>query len=164
MSIIGRDADRLKLAYDEISKACRDRANQKIECLSLDVSRDMLQVQQSLQELEERLGTCYMLVNSAGYSVCGKVEDTAELNLRRLLEINLAGTFFCTKAVVPSMKIARQGKIVLVGSQASLLGETPLVIIITFLPLLPELTATLHSLACSWPKTRGIRCYGPIVS
>ncbi|KAL7305796.1 hypothetical protein TKK_0002044 [Trichogramma kaykai] len=122
ITIVGRDNERLKLAYDEIIQHCKNRKDQKIECLSLDVSRSAIAVATAFADHETRLGQCYMLVNCAGNAVCGKIEDTAEMTLKHMLDVNLVGSYNCVKAIVPGMKTAKEGKIVLVGSQASLLG------------------------------------------
>lgn len=111
------------MARADIIEACRDKENQKVECISLDVTLDFDRVQSVIDELDSKQGPCYMMVNCAGTAVCGKIEDTTEEMFNLLLKLNLVGSYYCTKAVVPKMKQAREGRIVLVGSQASLLGK-----------------------------------------
>ncbi|XP_014209070.1 3-ketodihydrosphingosine reductase [Copidosoma floridanum] len=120
--IIARNLEKLTMAQSEILEACRDKKTQQIEGISMDISLDYGRVLTAIDELENRLGPIYMLVNCAGTAVCGKIEDTTSDMFNLLLQLNLAGSYYCTKAVVPKMKQAREGRIVLVGSQASLLG------------------------------------------
>lgn len=124
MTIVARNLERLKLARDDVHAACRHGEAQKVECLSLDVGRDCGQVERAINELQDNLGTCHMLVSCAGTAVGGRIEDTSEEMARHLVDLNLMGNYYVTRAVVPRMKAARDGKIVIVGSQASLLGES----------------------------------------
>lgn len=69
------------------------------------------------------MGPIYMLVNCAGTAICGKIEDTTIDNLKWMINLNLMGTYYCTKAVIPRMKSAKDGIIVITSSQAALLGK-----------------------------------------
>jgi 3-oxoacyl-[acyl-carrier protein] reductase len=67
------------------------------------------------------IGTVDILINNAG-GVVGQVgrplEDVSDGDWRVIVETNLTGTFFCTRAVVPGMKAARYGRIVNISSGA----------------------------------------------
>lgn len=122
MTIIARNWERLEQARAEIASACRNKDSQRIDCLSLNIGQNYEQIEGAFNELQERHGPIYMLVNCAGTAVCGRIEDTSPETLKHMVDLNLIGSYYCSKAVVPKMKISREGKILLVSSQAALLG------------------------------------------
>jgi len=68
------------------------------------------------------LGGLDVLVNSAGIWEGGPMEESDESLWDRTIDINLKGTFFCTRAALPALT-ARGGNIVNLGSDAGLIGE-----------------------------------------
>ncbi|XP_033224468.1 3-ketodihydrosphingosine reductase [Belonocnema kinseyi] len=122
VTIIARDIQKLESAKSEIVRACRDRDTQKVEYFSLDIGKSYEDVEKSLHDLEKSMGPIYMLVNCAGTAICGKIEDTTAESLKLMVDLNFLGTFYCIKAVVPSMKSRKEGIIVLTSSQAACLG------------------------------------------
>jgi NAD(P)-dependent dehydrogenase (short-subunit alcohol dehydrogenase family) len=75
-----------------------------------------------LAEHERELGPVEVLVNGAGILVRGLAEETSPADFRRVLEVNLTGAFLCARAVIPSMKARRSGRIVNVASISATLG------------------------------------------
>ena len=73
-------------------------------------------------EVAERLGTIDILVNNAGVYRPLSIEDTTEDDWDAQIDINLKGTFFMTKAVVPVMKAKGAGKIINIASTLGLVG------------------------------------------
>lgn len=104
-------------------KVRKNKNTQRVEYLSLDVTTNYEELHKTFMELEKRMGPIYMLVNCAGSSACAKVEDTSIVDLHKMVDLNFLGTYYCIKAVVPSMKTAREGIIVLTSSQAGLIGS-----------------------------------------
>ncbi|HEY8037299.1 MAG TPA: SDR family NAD(P)-dependent oxidoreductase [Methylobacter sp.] len=66
-------------------------------------------------------GVLNILVNNAGIADFGTVENTSLDVWNRIMAVNLNGTFFCSKAAIPSMK-AHGGSIVNFGSVAGVVG------------------------------------------
>ncbi|CAK9805015.1 3-ketodihydrosphingosine reductase [Anthophora plagiata] len=122
VTIIARDVQKLEVAKNEIIRACKNKDAQKVEYLSLDISQDYNVVEKALSDLERTMGPIYMLVNCAGTAICGKIEDTSVADLKKMIDINFIGTYYCIKAVVQRMKSSQEGIIVLTSSQAALLG------------------------------------------
>lgn len=122
VTIIARDVQKLEAAREEIMHACINKDVQKVEYLSLDVSKSYEAVEKAFSDLERTMGPVYMLVNCAGLAICGKIEDTSTESLQQMININFLGTYYCIKAVVPRMKTSREGIVILTGSQAALLG------------------------------------------
>ncbi|XP_043505635.1 3-ketodihydrosphingosine reductase [Polistes fuscatus] len=122
VTIIARDVEKLEKAKYEIMQACKNKDTQRVEYLPLDVIQDYEEIQKAFMELEKTMGPIYMLINCAGSSMCAKIEDTSTSDVRKMMDLNFFGTYNCIKAVVQSMKTAKDGIIVLTASQASLLG------------------------------------------
>ncbi len=74
------------------------------------------------EEHERVLGPCDVLVNNAGILERGPAETLGAAAFRRVLDVNLVGTFLCARAVIPSMKRRRRGRIVNVASISGTVG------------------------------------------
>lgn len=73
--------------------------------------------------IEERVGAPYALVHNAGISAAGMVEE-ADIDLwQRMFATHVMGPVALTKALLPSMRAAGEGRIVLVGSSAGVRGQ-----------------------------------------
>jgi 3alpha(or 20beta)-hydroxysteroid dehydrogenase len=77
------------------------------------------------QQLVERTladtGRIDILVNNAGILAFSTVEDTDTDMFRRILDINVTGSFLGMRAVIPAMKQAKSGAIVNLSSSAAIL-------------------------------------------
>jgi NAD(P)-dependent dehydrogenase (short-subunit alcohol dehydrogenase family) len=87
----------------------------------LDVT-DSGQVAAAVEATTDRFGTLDVLVNNAGVSYFGGVEESDEEAVRRLFEINFFGLMRMTAAVLPVMRAQRSGTIVNLASIAGLNG------------------------------------------
>jgi len=64
----------------------------------------------------ERFGRLDVMISNAGFGYYGTVEETPEEEFRRLLEVNLMGTFYGIQAALPVMRRQGSGHIVNVAS------------------------------------------------
>lgn len=64
----------------------------------------------------ERFGSLDVLVTSAGIGDAGPVHMVEEAAWQRVIDINLSGTFFSAKAVLPQMMQQRSGSIITIAS------------------------------------------------
>jgi 2-deoxy-D-gluconate 3-dehydrogenase len=71
---------------------------------------------------ETRFGRLDILVNNAGIMCASRAEDTALADWQAVLDINLTGAFLCAQAAYPAMRRQNGGKIINIGSLASLFG------------------------------------------
>lgn len=62
------------------------------------------------------------LVNNAGIALGGFLEQVEEDELRRVLDVNVVGAWALTKAVLPSMRERRAGRIVMVSSVSGIMA------------------------------------------
>lgn len=75
-------------------------------------------------QVEAALGPVSILVNSAGVAGSNaSLEDYDPQEWRRVVEINLNGTFYVNKVVIPSMKARNYGRIVNISSVAGKEGN-----------------------------------------
>ncbi len=73
------------------------------------------------------LGGIDVLVNGAGVAYHATIEDSVEEIWDRTLDVNLKGTFFCSRAALSVLR-AREGNIVNLASDAGLVGERGLAV------------------------------------
>jgi short-subunit dehydrogenase len=69
------------------------------------------------------VGAPYALVHNAGISAAGMVEETDMALWQRMLATSVLGPVTLTQALLPSMRAAGQGRIVLVSSAAGVRGQ-----------------------------------------
>lgn len=94
----------------------KDKKNYCIK--NLDVGNET-SVKEFFSYVEEKYGFVSILVNNAGYVNPMGLLDTTLENWNTTININLTGTFLCTKFAVRLMK-ARGGKIINISSTAAL--------------------------------------------
>lgn len=89
----------------------------RVRTVTLDVDDDA-SVAEAFDRVVAESGPIDVLVNNAGISGSGTIEDTPLEEFRRQMETNVFGVLRCTKAVVPSMRQRGAGTIVNVSSLA----------------------------------------------
>jgi NAD(P)-dependent dehydrogenase (short-subunit alcohol dehydrogenase family) len=70
-------------------------------------------------EREQRIDA---LITCAGVGLAGSVEDTADDEVLRQIDVNLLGATRMIRAVLPAMRERRSGKIIVIGSIGGLIG------------------------------------------
>jgi NAD(P)-dependent dehydrogenase (short-subunit alcohol dehydrogenase family) len=90
-----------------------------VEC---DVT-DPDQVRQMAATCLEGLGGIDILVNNAGNAVSHTFLDHPDELWHRMLDVNLTGVYYVTKAFVPAMVMQRSGRIINIASTAAKVGE-----------------------------------------
>src|SRR5215212_3842035 len=78
--------------------------------------------QQQVKEIFNRIGKVDILVNSAGVSHVGNVENTTEADLDRLYNVNVKGVYKCLQSAVSIMKENKAGVILNLASIANNVG------------------------------------------
>jgi 3-oxoacyl-[acyl-carrier protein] reductase len=82
--------------------------------------RQKKEVEKAVEKALSKWGRVDILVNNAGIVKPALLENVKDEDWDEVVDVNLKGTFFCTRAVLPSMKKHRYGKIVNLSSRASL--------------------------------------------
>ena len=73
--------------------------------------------------IAEAVGTPFAVVHNAGISAAGMVEETDMALWQRLFATSVLGPVALTQALLPSMRAAGEGRIVLVSSAAGVRGQ-----------------------------------------
>lgn len=89
--------------------------------LAADVTDDA-QVRSAVDAVVAEFGNVTVLYNNAGIGSSGAVDVAQESDWDRCFDINVKGTFLCSRAAVPSMLAAGGGSIINQGSVAALVG------------------------------------------
>ncbi|WP_138472211.1 SDR family NAD(P)-dependent oxidoreductase [Poseidonocella sp. HB161398] len=84
---------------------------------------DEAALERAFDETEARFGPLAGLVNSAGIGVDARALDTTADEFRRVLEVNLIGTFAASKAAAARMLPRGQGAIVNIASVSGIMGN-----------------------------------------
>ncbi|MFN2166411.1 MAG: SDR family NAD(P)-dependent oxidoreductase, partial [Anaerolineae bacterium] len=76
----------------------------------------------AVDQIRDECGSIYGVVNNAGILLRGYFEDLNEDETRHLFETNFFGTLAVIRAVLPHMRQARRGRIVIISSIAGKIG------------------------------------------
>jgi NAD(P)-dependent dehydrogenase (short-subunit alcohol dehydrogenase family) len=117
IAILGRRVEAAQAVADEIHRTTERQA--------LAVSADVLDqtsVQAAVALARDELGSVDILVNSAGVNYRGPSVDFPLDEWNRVLQINLTGSFICSKAVAPRMITQGWGRIINVSSMLGIVG------------------------------------------
>ncbi|APR75589.1 Dehydrogenase [Minicystis rosea] len=94
-------------------------APDRVLATRLDVTRPE-QIQGAVAEAIQRFGAVDVVVNNAGASVVGAVEETSDEELRATMEPMFFGAVALTRALIPHMRERRSGTIVQITSVGGL--------------------------------------------
>lgn len=72
----------------------------------------------AISHLKEQLGSIDILINNAGIAQFGTVVDMDPAEWERIIQVNLMGTYYVTRAILPSMIEQNGGNIINIASTA----------------------------------------------
>lgn len=98
-----------------------DKGELPIQIIELDVRSDK-SVNAAIDKINDESKRIDVLVNNAGYSLIGALEDLSMDEIKAQFETNLFGTIRVMKAVLPIMRKQKGGTIVNVSSMAGRVG------------------------------------------
>lgn len=110
VTIMGRDRDKLSATAQSIGAD-----TEQVDVTSAE------EIARAFAAAAER-GAVTILVNNAGAAVSAAFAKMDDELWNRMLDVNLTGTYACTRAVLPAMAGAGHGRIVNVASTAALTG------------------------------------------
>ncbi|PJJ59688.1 SDR family oxidoreductase [Hymenobacter chitinivorans] len=85
--------------------------------------RDEVAVQEAYVNTRRELGAeIHVLVNNAGLGIAGDVDGFSSADWKLMFDTNVHGTFYCTRAVLPQMKLQQEGHIINISSIAGTTG------------------------------------------
>lgn len=105
---------------EEKAKALCNEAGKNCKSYKLDIT-DSNAVNDVIADIEKNFGEIHILVNNAGIAEQLLFTHIADENWHRMIEANLSGAFYCSRAVLPYMINRKTGKIINISS---IWGET----------------------------------------
>ena len=110
--ICGRRQDRLAALCAELSETA------PVHAISLDV-RDEATVNAAIAELPDEFAAVDLLVNNAGLALGLEPAQRCDMDdWQRMIDTNIKGLLYCTRAVLPGMVARNRGHIINIGSVA----------------------------------------------
>jgi NAD(P)-dependent dehydrogenase (short-subunit alcohol dehydrogenase family) len=91
------------------------RPLEEVELIQVDV-RDEDSVRSCVQTVLDRAGRIDALVNNAGYTFVGSLEETRIEEAKQLFDTNFFGVLRMTQGVLPFLREQRSGRIINIGS------------------------------------------------
>ncbi len=89
---------------------------------SVDIS-DSMKVKGVVEDLLRKVDRVDVLINNAGITKDRLLLRMTEEDWRKVIDVNLNGTFYLTKALIPSMMRARKGVIIQMASVVGITGN-----------------------------------------
>mgnify|MGYP003348711887 CR=1 FL=1 len=105
----------------EAAKALTAETGRRTAAFAADVTRQA-DVQKLVADVEQTLGPVDILVNSAGINIRGNADQLTEDEWDTVIDINLKGTFLCSRAVGPGMVKRGWGRVINMGSILSVIA------------------------------------------
>ena len=106
---------------DEVLALARDRGVE-LNVLPLDVN-DGASIRDAVAAVVARSKGIYGLINNAGIGLRGYFEDLADEEIRQVFDANVFGVMAVTRAVLPHMRQARRGRILMISSVGGRIGS-----------------------------------------
>jgi NAD(P)-dependent dehydrogenase (short-subunit alcohol dehydrogenase family) len=113
-------ADRRALVFGTVRDPDHAQPIAGVQLIRMDVT-DSASVNSAVEMALQKAGKIDIMVNNAGYSIAGALEETSVEEARLLFETNFFGVLRVTQAVLPSMRRHRYGRIVNISSMFGVL-------------------------------------------
>jgi NADP-dependent 3-hydroxy acid dehydrogenase YdfG len=84
--------------------------------------RDSNDVNKAFEMIKMQTNEIHVLVNNAGLGYFGMLEQMPLEQITEMMETNVNGTIYCTREVLPTMKVQQYGHIINIASTAALEG------------------------------------------
>lgn len=116
------DTEKLESVKKEIEEYTKD-----VIAVKCDIGNEA-EIYDAVKKAEEAFGGVHILINNAAVWRCwDSFVNTSTDEWREFIDINILGTVYCIKAVLPKMIANRYGKIVNVSSVAGVYGNANMV-------------------------------------
>ena len=106
---------------DDDGKKLAEELGEAVHYVHLDVTKDD-DWKYAVTAAETEFGPITLLVNNAGIVLFGSVDGTDPAEFRRIIDVNLTGTFLGMHYSIPSLRRAGGGVIINISSTAGLMG------------------------------------------
>lgn len=113
VALVGRTKSHL----DELAEELK-QYNVKVAVATMDVS-DIHSVNNAIELVKGKLGFIEILINNAGVGKFGKFLEMEIADWEQIIQTNLMGTYYVTRAVVPEMIEKQTGEIISISSSSA---------------------------------------------
>ncbi|WKL43204.1 3-ketoacyl-ACP reductase [Flavobacterium sp. ZE23DGlu08] len=109
---------------EEIDSVAAKVRSLRVKALAItaDVA-DINSVNAAVEKALAEFGTIDILINNAGIAAFGKFLELEPTDWERIIQVNLMGTYYMTRAVLPNMIERKTGDIINISSTAGLSGN-----------------------------------------
>jgi len=109
---------------EEIDNVAAKARSLRVKALAItaDVA-DINSVNSAVEKALAEFGTIDILINNAGIAAFGKFLELEPKDWERIIQVNLMGTYYVTRAVLPNMIERQTGDIINISSTAGLSGN-----------------------------------------
>ena len=109
---------------NEIDNVAAKARSLRVKALAItaDVA-DINSVNAAIEKALAEFGTIDILINNAGIAAFGKFLELEPTDWERIIQVNLMGTYYVTRAVLPNMIERQTGDIINISSTAGLSGN-----------------------------------------
>lgn len=114
LGLIARTESDLRQVANEIQE---EYDHLTVEIATADVSSEA-QVNNAIDQLKAELETCDILINNAGIAKFGGFLELDVEEWERIIQVNLLGMYYVTRAVLPTMIEQKSGDIINISSTA----------------------------------------------
>ena len=101
----------------QVAERISTAANSSTMVMKTDVTKED-EVAEMVEMAIEHYGTVGLLVNNAGILYSTRIDNVTKAEWDKVIDVNLNGSFLCSKAVLPIMKANKFGRIVNMSSSA----------------------------------------------
>lgn len=113
VALVGRTKTNLDALAEELKQY-----NIKVAVATMDVS-DINSVNNAVKQVQEKLGFIDILINNAGVGKFAKFMEMDPADWQNIIQTNLLGTYYVTRAVVPAMIEQQTGDIINISSSSA---------------------------------------------
>jgi NAD(P)-dependent dehydrogenase (short-subunit alcohol dehydrogenase family) len=117
VALVNRNLEEGKEAAKKLNKDFGIKAN----AYAANVT-DLTQMEGVAKEVFEDLGQIDILINSAGINIRGAIDSLTKEDFRKVMDVNVDGTWNASRAVTPYMKKQGSGRIINMASTLGLVG------------------------------------------
>jgi NAD(P)-dependent dehydrogenase (short-subunit alcohol dehydrogenase family) len=108
-------------AADQAAQGLQESYGIQARAIAADVTSND-DCQRMTELCKKEFGRIDVLINSAGINIRGPIDQLSESDFSKVMLTNVHGTWLACRAVVPTMKIQRHGRIINVASTLGLVG------------------------------------------
>ena len=109
---------------EEIDSVAAKVRSLRVKALAINADvADIKSVNAAVEKALAEFGTIDILINNAGIAAFGKFLELEPKDWERIIQVNLMGTYYVTRAVLPNMIERQTGDIINISSTAGLSGN-----------------------------------------